>query len=84
MEGFLKFLDDKVGNFPMHIEIGYSKICDWTIYVYKKGCAKDYPESQKSGEDAVICHVQNCDVELVFAEAQCKVKEWLSENEGGY
>lgn len=84
MTEFLKFLDKKVSDFPMHIEISYSKICDWTIYIYKKGCANDYPDSNHKGDDAVICHVQDCDMELAFAKAQCEVKEWFLENCGGY
>ena len=84
MSDFLKFLDEKLKYFPMHVEIGYSKICDWTIYIYKQGCAKDYPESNKSGDDAVIVNVSACDMELCFAKAHVELKEWLSENEGGY
>ena len=84
MDDFLKFLDGKVTDFPMHVEISYNKTCDWSVYIYKKGCAGDYPNSSKSGNDAIICHVQSCDMELVFAMAQVAVKEWLSENCGGY
>lgn len=84
MDDFMKFLDKKVKDFPMHIEIYYSKICDWNVYIYKKDCAKDYPDSEKNGEDAVICNVQDSDIELAFAKAQCKVKEWLLNNCGGY
>ena len=84
MNEFLKFIDEKRRSFPMHIEITYSKICDWCIYVYKKGCAKDFPNSEHDGEDVVICYVQNCDMELAFAMAQVEVKEWLLDNNDGY
>ena len=84
MNDFLKFLDEKLKNFPMHVEIGYSKICDWTIYIYKQGCAKEYLESDKDGDNAVIVSVSDCDMELCFAKAHVALKEWLLENEGGY
>lgn len=84
MNEFLKFLDEKSKDFPMHIEIVYNKTCDWNIYIYKKGCAEDYFKSPASGQDVVICNVQSCDMELVFAEAQVAVKEWFLENCGGY
>lgn len=84
MSEFLKFLDEKVSSFPMHIEIGYNKTCDWCIYIYKKDCASNYPNSKHNGQDAIICDVQHCDIELAFAKAQCEVKEWFSENCGGY
>lgn len=84
MGEFLIWLDKKSETFPMHIEIGYNKTTDWGIYIYKSGCADDYPESKRVGNDAIICDVQNCDVQLAFAQAQCQVKEWFSENMGGY
>lgn len=84
MNDFLKFIDELASHFPVHVSINYSKICDWEIYVYKKGCADDYPESPRIDDDAILCHVQSCDVELAFAMAHVKVKEWLCEYNGGY
>ena len=84
MNEFLKFIDEKVHDFPMHIEIGYNKTCDWGIYIYKRGCASDFPNSRKNGDDAIICDVQSCDIELAFAMAHVEVKKWFSENFGGY
>ena len=84
MNDFLKFLEEKLNVFPMHVDIGYNKICDWTIYIYKRGCASDYPNSRKSGNDAVIVDVQDSDMELCFARAHVALKEWLLENESGY
>ena len=84
MSDFLKFFESKVSDFPMYFEITYGKITDWCIYIYKKGCASDYPKSGKCGEDAVICNIQDADMELAFAKAQCELKEWLSDNCGGY
>lgn len=84
MNDFLKFFDEKRKDFPMHLEVGYSKVADWTIYIYKKCCAKDYPDSYNNGDDAVICNVSDGDMELCFARAHVALKEWLLENEGGY
>lgn len=77
MNDFFKFFDEKIVYYPMHLEIYNSKTCDWCIKIYKKGCADN-------GEDLIITSVQDCDMELVFAKAHVELKEWLSENEGGY
>ncbi len=77
MDEFLKFFDKKVEDYPMHLEIYYSKIMDWCIRVYKKGCGD-------CGKDIKIVFVQDCDMELCFAKAQVELKEWLLENNDGY
>lgn len=77
MNEFLKFFDEKSHDYPMHLEVQYCKICDWTILIYKKGCADD-------GTDLVIVDVQSCNMELCFTTAYVKLKEWLLEHEGGY
>ena len=77
MNDFIRFFDEKVRNYPMHLEIYYSKITDWSIRIYKKGCADD-------GGDLKILYVQDGDVDLAFAKAQVQLKEWLLENVGGY
>jgi len=84
MADFLTFMDKLVENFPLHISVGYSKTCDWTIRVVKQGCADDYPNSKRDGKDAVLCNIQDCDMQLAFAKAQVAVKDWLLENCGGY
>lgn len=84
MNDFLKFIDSKLKDFPMHVEIGYNKTCDWSIYIYKQGCADDYPNSKRNGKDAVIVNAQDSDMELCFARAHIELKEWLFEHEGGY
>ena len=66
MNEFLKFFDDKTKDFPMHLEIAYSKICDWNILIYKKGCADDYPKARCNGEDVIIVDESDCDMELCF------------------
>lgn len=67
----------KVLDYPMHLEIGYNRVTDWCIDVYKRGCGEN-------GKDLKILSVQDCDAKLAFARAQVELKEWLSENEGGY
>ena len=84
MNEFLKFFDDKTKDFPMHLEITYSKICDWNILIYKKGCADDYPKARRNGEDVVIVDSNDCDMELCFAKAHVELKKWLLEFNGGY
>ena len=84
MTEFLKFLDDLVKRFPLHVEIGYNKIADWYIEIYKRGCADDYPNSLRSGNDAVLVSVQDADMELAFARAYVDLKTWLCDNNGGY
>ena len=84
MTDFLKFLDDLVKRFPLHVEIGYNKIADWCIEIYKRGCADDYPNSPRDGNDAVLVRVQDTDMELAFARAHVELKTWLVGNEGGY
>lgn len=84
MYDFLKFIDEKRRVVPMHIEITYSKTCDWGIFIYKQGCAKDYPDSRKFGEDAIIVNEQDVDMELCFAKAHVALKQWFIENNGGY
>ena len=77
MNEFLQFFNEKAHNYPMHLEVTYCKICDWTILIYKKGFADD-------GTDLVIADVQDCDMDLCVAKAQVALKEWLLEHEGGY
>lgn len=84
MSDFLRFLNETCKNFPLHVEITYNKTCDWMIYIYKQGCAKDYPNSEKTGDDAIVVLAQSCDMELCFARAHVALKEWLCDNVGGY
>lgn len=84
MNDFFKFFDDKAKDFPMHLKITYSKICDWNILIYKSGCADYYPEAKRNGGDVIIVNESDCDMELCFAKAHVKLKEWLLEFDGGY
>ena len=85
MTEFLQFIDDLRHRMAIHVEITYSKTCDWVIYVYRKGCADEYPNGAPAqGDDAVMCYVEDCDMELCFAKAHVKLKEWMFEYNGGY
>lgn len=77
MDDFLKFFSGIVKQVPMHLEITYSKVTDWGIRIYRKGCADD-------GTDEEIINTQDCDIELCFAIAQVKLKTWLLDMQGGY
>lgn len=77
MSDFMKFFDTVTKSYPMHLEICYSKITDWSIHVYKKGCGED-------GNDLEILYIQDGDADLAFALAQVKLKAFLIENRGGY
>lgn len=84
MSDFLRFVDDLRKRFPVHVNIYYSKMTDWSIMITKRGCASDYPGTQHDGDDAILCLVQSSDMELAFAKAHVALKEWLSGFEGGY
>ena len=84
MSDFLQFFDKLAHNFPLHMEIYYSRVMDWCIKIWKEGCAKDYPDSTHEGDDAILVNVQSCDLELCFAMAHVALKEWMSEHNGGY
>jgi len=84
MNDFLVFIDKLINYFPVHVEIHYSKIVDWCIRVTKVGCASDYPESDHIDNDAILCDVQDCDMELAFARAHVAVKDWLLRFNDGY
>lgn len=77
MSEFLKFFDKIRRTSPMHLEVSYSKICDWIIHIYKRDCSDD-------GSDLEIFYGSDGDVDLIFAKAYVALKEWLTDNEGGY
>ena len=73
MTDFLKFFESVVENYPLHMEIYYSKTMDWCIDIWKV-----------MDEKVQVVYVSGNDMELVFAKAHVAIKEWLLENEGGY
>lgn len=74
MNDFIRFFDDlkdRDGHYGWKLNIGYSKVTDWTIEIL------NYKGEQ-------IIWVQEPDLDFAFAKAQVELKEWLLENEEGY
>ena len=84
MNDFLIFFDDLCRRFPLHLVITYNKTFDWTIRIYKKGMAREYPNTKNDGCDVIIFHESDPDMHLCFAKAHVALKEWLLEFNGGY
>ena len=87
MNEFLNFVDGLRHRMAFHLEIYYSRVMDWTITIYRKGCAELYPDAALCGEnqqDVVMVEVQDPDMELCFAKAHVALKEWLLKNSKGY
>lgn len=76
MSDFLRFYDKVEHNMGWVLEIYHSSIVDWNIRLGYK------ITHSKHGE--TIFHIQDCDMELVFAKAQVALKEHLMENYDGY
>ena len=85
MTEFLQYFDDIVGDFPMHLEIYYSKTMDWCVNVWKKACAELYPGCEHKGGDAILVRVQDATAEEAGAQALRSLKAWLARytNMGG-
>ena len=78
MEDFLKFFNEQISyGYYMHLEIGYNKIADYCIRVYRKGAGP-------KGEDVEMVWVQDSDIELAFAKAYVQLKEWMRNHRGDY
>lgn len=54
MNDFLKFLKEKVSDFPMHVDIHYDRTADWVIKIYKKAVQKIIQSQKNNGNDAII------------------------------
>ena len=63
-------------TYGFNLSIYNSSIMDWVIEVGYKTAHK------KSGK--IVVYVQTCDMELAFAEAQVKLKEYMSKEYEGY
>ena len=74
---FLRFFDEITRRYPMRMELTYSRGTDWTINIWRKGTGDD-------GKDERILLLQDCDLDYVMAKAQVILKDWLSDNVGGY
>lgn len=74
---FMNFFNEKRENFPMHMEIYYSKIVDWSINIWLKGLGPN-------GTDIRVINVTDIDMDLCFAKAHVELKQWFIDNQGGY
>jgi len=75
---FFRFFNEMIERgYYMHLEIGYNKVADYCVRVYRKGLGED-------GKDLELCWAQDSDMELAFAKAYIEMKQWLRDNEGGY
>lgn len=74
MSEFLRFIDELRERRRIWLEIAYSSVVDWDITIHL------IVENQKK----CVVNVQHCDMEYAFAKAHVELKDWLSENEGGY
>lgn len=76
MNEFLKFFEEKSRRYPMHLNISYSRKCDWCIHIYKRGNTDDERYLE-------IVYIESCDMEYAFAKAQVMLKDFLY-NHGYY
>lgn len=75
MNEFLIFFKRIRDTYGFCLEIYNSSIIDWHIRVGYKVTV---------GNNDTVIEVQHCDMEYAFAKAHVELKEWLSENKGGY
>lgn len=75
--GFYEFFAEVQNYTRMHMEVYYSHIMDWCIYIDKQGCADDYPNERNKGEDAVVADVQSCDNAIACAKAHGALRRWM-------
>lgn len=73
----INWLSKIVKVHKFHITMDYSPVCDWNLYVMRKGCAED-------GINIIVFEGQNSDLSLLLAKAEISVKEYCTENLGGY
>ena len=76
-ERFFALFDRIVGGYPLHMECYYSRTMDWIVKVWKTGCAADYPDAEKEGNDVVLVHVWTCVMDEAFELAHRLLAEWL-------
>lgn len=77
-EEFFRFFDELIDRgYYMHLDIGYNKVADYCIKVWRKGVGPN-------NEDIELAWAQEIDMELAFAKAYVQLKKYLLEHEGGY
>lgn len=76
---FYKMFDTALDKVPfLCLEVGYSRITDWTLYIYDK------TGRQEPGWGNPIASFQEVDRKYLFSQAYSWLCKWLSENHGGY
>lgn len=77
MDDFLKFFDEQVITYPMHLQICYSQIGQWGIKIFKKGANSD-------GTDLnIFDEWGEPNAEYIFAKAYIALHNHLMEYCGG-
>ena len=77
MNEFLRFFDEIIHRYPMHMVLSYSKTTDWLLHVWREG-------TDDNGKNEDVLWEQDCDLDYVLARAQVDLKDWLTRNMGGY
>lgn len=75
MSDLMEVYDRHASRLGLRMELYHSSIIDWRITIEKR-------KSLTEGD--LIVDVQHCDYQYVLAKAEVQLKEWLSENNGGY
>lgn len=60
-----------------HVELTYSRITDWYLTITRRG-------SKVGGGDLIVFDGQDSDLSLLLAKAEVAVKEYCTDNLGGY
>jgi len=75
MTDLFETYDQHAAGLGLRMEIYHSSIVDWRITIEKR---------KTLTEGDLIVDVQHCDYKYALAKAEVELKEWLSENNGGY
>ena len=73
----INWLAEIVKVHKFHIEFYYSSITDWCLTITRRGC-------KVGGGDLIVFDGQNSDLSLLLAKAEVAVKEYCTDNLGGY
>lgn len=60
-----------------HVELTYSRITNWYLTITRRG-------SKAGGGDLIVFDGQDSDLSLLLAKAEVAVKEYCTDNLGGY
>lgn len=60
-----------------HVELTYSSITDWCLTITRREC-------KVGGGDLIVFDGQDSDLSLLLAKAEVAVKEYCTDNLGGY